>query len=114
MNFSSGIIIPNGGYKIMKYSQEEKSKIIYDKPQNMDVRTYCNSIGLSYSSYYKWINELKGSKPKSKVIDITNVFEDKKSKINCIDLECNNIIIHVNENCNETQLLNIIKLLKRL
>ena len=68
MNFSSGIIIPNGGYKIMKYSQEEKSKIIYDKPQNMDVRTYCNSIGLSYSSYYKWINELKAQNQNQKLL----------------------------------------------
>ena len=35
-----------------------KKEIINSKPKDVNVRAYCENIGVSYSSYYKWIKEI--------------------------------------------------------
>ena len=41
----------------MKYTLEKKRELIDAKPANQDISSYCNDIGISKASYYKWLEE---------------------------------------------------------
>lgn len=94
----------------MKYTLEQKKEVISSKPDNVDVKTYCDNIGIAYSSYYKWRNEIALS---DKVfVDVTNVINEENN--NFIDLEISNTIIHVSNDYDESHLLKILNTLKKI
>lgn len=43
----------------MKYTLEKKRELIDARLANQDVSSYCNDIGISKASYYKWLKEAK-------------------------------------------------------
>lgn len=43
----------------MKYTLEKKRELIDARLSNQDVSSYCNDIGISKASYYKWLKEAK-------------------------------------------------------
>ena len=54
----------------MKYTLEKKKEIINAKPSNQDVTSYCNDIGISKASYYKWLREIDNNAT-AKFVEIT-------------------------------------------
>ena len=41
----------------MKYTLEKKRELIDARPANQGVSSYCNDIGISKASYYKWLKK---------------------------------------------------------
>lgn len=98
----------------MRYTLERKREIIASKPNNVDVRTYCDSIDIAYSSYYKWIREINQdfSENKKMFVDVNDMVNEISSTT--IDLEVSNIVIHVSNYYDENHLLKILNTLKKL
>ena len=96
----------------MRYSAEERKEIVLAKPGNVDVRTYCETVGIAYPTYYKWKKEFNTVETDVNIIDVTTLLS--KDETNTIDLEISDITIHVNSDYNEAHLLSIIKSIKKL
>lgn len=96
----------------MCYSLEKRKEIITGRPANMDIRTYCNNVGISYSTYYKWYKDLSDKSKDITLVDVTELVNDCDAS--SIKLEISNISIHINTNYNENHLLNVIRTLKKL
>ena len=98
----------------MMYSLEKKKEIINSKPKNVNVRAYCENIGVSYSSYYKWIKEITSycNANEKAFVDVTDIINEANDTT--IDLEVSNITIHVSNCYDENHLLKIINTLKKL
>ena len=90
------------------YIRKEK-EIINAKPSNQDVTSYCNEIGISKASYYKWIKQINNN-ANPIFVEITPAI--KMNSI--INIEVNNVIIHVEPNYNSKLLLSVINTLKQL
>ena len=92
----------------MSYTLEKKKEIINAKPSNQDVTSYCNEIGISKASYYKWLKEIN-TDVNPKFIEITS-----STDTDVINIEVNNVIIHVEPNYDSKLLLSVINTLKQL
>lgn len=93
----------------MKYTLEKKRELIDARPVDQDVTSYCNDIGISKASYYKWLKEIsKAVNPKFIEITPSIVTAD------VINIEVNGVIIHVEPNYNSKLLINLIHSLKQL
>ena len=92
----------------MKYTLEEKRELIDARPANQDVSSYCNDIGISKASYYKWLKEIN-TDVNPKFIEIT-----PSTDTDVIKIEVNSVIIHVEPNYNSKLLLRLIHSLKQL
>ena len=97
----------------MLYTLEKKKEIINSKPKDVNVRAYCENIGVSYSSYYKWRNEILSycNNEEKVFLDVTNIINEVD---NIIDLEISNVIVHVSNCYDENHLLKIINTLRKL
>ena len=93
----------------MKYTLEKKKEIINAKPSNQDVTSYCNEIGISKASYYKWLREIDNNADPI-FVEITPAI--KMNSI--INIEVNNVIIHIEPNYDSKLLLSVINTLKQL
>lgn len=96
----------------MKYTIEKKKEFIESKPCDKDVREYCKEIGISYSSYYKWLKELNYNDNTTANNNFVEITPTINSSI--IDIEINGVIIHVNSNYDSISLLKLINTLKLL
>ncbi len=96
----------------MRYTLEERKEIISAKPSNVNVETYCKTVGIAYPTYYKWKKELNAVETDLNIVDVTSLLS--KNETNTIDLEISDITIHVNSDYNEAHLLSIIKSIKKL
>jgi len=96
----------------MHYPLEKRNELIEAKPADMNVRTYCGTIGISYATYYKWYKEYHSTHNQSSFIDVTNLVSD--SDPTSLDLEINNITIHVKNDYDENHLLCVLRSLKKL
>ena len=93
----------------MSYTLEKKKEIINAKPSNQGVTSYCNEIGISKASYYKWIKQINNN-ANPIFVEITPAI--KMNSI--INIEVNNVIIHVESNYDSKLLLSVITTLKQL
>lgn len=96
----------------MTYSDEEKILIVKNKPENESVTTYCNSIGVSKTSFYNWAKELEGNLEKPQFIDVTDIALNNVS--NDITLTVKDVCINLNLNYNEELLLKVINSLRKI
>ena len=96
----------------MIYSNEEKIQIIKNKPENESVINYCNSIGVSKSSFYNWVKELDEANEKPSFIDVTDIA--MKNVSNDIKLTIKDVSINLNSNYNEELLIRVINSLRKL
>ena len=78
----------------MKYTLEKKKELINARPVNQDITSYCNDIGISKASYYKWMREIN-TDVNPKFIEIT-----PSTDTDVINIEVNSVIIHVEPNYN--------------
>lgn len=93
----------------MKYTLEKKKEIINAKPSNQDVTSYCNDIGISKASYYKWLREIDNNAT-AKFVEITPSY----NLTSIINIEVNGVVIHIESDYDKNLLLNLINTLKQL
>ena len=55
----------------MYYSLDKRKEIVEGKPDDIDVRNYCKEIGIAYSTYYKWYNDLNSPSKDASFVDVT-------------------------------------------
>jgi len=96
----------------MIYSNEEKIQIIKNKPENESVTNYCNSIGVSKSSFYNWAKELDEVKEKTSFIDVTDIAIQNAT--NDIKLTIKDVCINLKSNYNEELLIRVINSIRKL
>lgn len=93
----------------MKYTLEKKKELINARPVNQDITSYCNDIGISKASYYKWMREIDNTN-NPKFVEITPPF----NLASMINIEVGGVVIHVEPDYDANLLLNIINTLKQL
>lgn len=89
----------------MKYSTEEKRKIINGKTVDLNVEEYCKRVGIGSSTYYKWL------KDNNEFVDITKALNSSNSSLN---IEVSGVNISVTSNYDESLLLRLVRTLNKL
>ncbi|MBQ9124506.1 MAG: hypothetical protein IJY14_02325 [Acholeplasmatales bacterium] len=97
----------------MGYSIEFKNSVIEDYKKGIvgKIEDYVISKGISKTTFYKWIKEINIKNDLIPFIDITSSVVNNSSSLL---LQINNINIEINDNYNESLLLNVIRTLNKL
>lgn len=93
----------------MKYSTEEKQKIINGKTVDLNVEEYCKRVGIGSSTYYKWLKDFRCNN--NEFVDITKALNSSNSSLN---IEVSGVNISVTSNYDESLLLRLVRTLNKL